>query len=405
MANDKQGSEPTSDQLRKSKERISSRKRKKYANLEYLQPLFRSGIAEKSPVKYDRCRRCSSTLRQEDGKLKSSFCNKRFCAVCNHRRTAILIEKFIPKLLRNLRNGHQHHHTVLTFRTNNNNNLQKEYNLIWTIWDKVKRSIEYHLSDGKLSHKKPDKFSGVIRLEINWKQNDKYPDGKYHPHFHILAVGDTEVSHFIRKKWLYFCDRLGKEASYNAQEGRIVSEAKGALREMFKYIHKPATEDGKAYPPQVIDNIFRTIKGKRTIRSYGNFRNSNHNKNLEEEVKEELEDYDPNIYAFRRPEEKDIWEYEAEENAYYSTLHGDQLLPTDEAHTRTGTPALTRQDNPHKMGSEPPPTAYPEAPFRSAIGAYTGHTDNLSGDASDTYRKKLTLRYWKEHKAKQKGDE
>lgn len=382
-----------SEKVAESRQRISSRRRKKWANLDYLQPLFDEGIADRSPVKYHKCLNCSSVITQNDGKLQASYCNKRFCAVCNHRRTAILIDKFLPEIKESISNGGQFKHITLTFGTKNNNNLQKEYDLLWKAWKKTRRSVKYHIRNGDIEHTVgEERLSAIVKLEINYKQNEKYPDGKYHPHLHLIVKGNGRLSKFLKDKWLEMCHKIEKDASSRAQNTTNVY-SQDALLEVFKYVHKPVDEDGNPYPPEVIDNIFRTLKGKRILRTYGDFRNQNDDKTTEEEVEEDLEDFDPSTYAWKHPEKNDCWKYDKEHGQWFSMRTGETLLDTEPAHA--GGRALTSQDNPDKTTTR---AAATDPLTNGAITVFEGHMRKLSPEPEDDIFRRQIKRSWEEWK-------
>lgn len=376
-----QADKPSSERRQESRQRLTARRKKKHITLDYLQPLFEEGIASSSPVNYARAKRCGCSIRQEDGKLKSTYCNKRFCVVCNNRRTAILIDRFEPTLLNDIKKGYSYQHIVLTVPTKNGNDLKKDHSDLWEIWDKTRNSIEYHLSKGNLQHIcKDDKLTAVVKSEINFKKNDKYPDGKYHPHLHLLVRGNGRLAKAIKKRWVKFAKKVGKRASYAAQDSGPVYST-DALLEVFKYLHKPTTEDGDPYPPEAIDAIFRTIRGRRIVRAYGDLYDPD--QSVKEQVEEDLEDYDPNLYAFKRIGDKVLWNWDGPMETWVDEETGQLLIDPER---------LTSKDKSDKSNSTPPADTGRKGPLQA-------HSETLSPSVTDKVFKERIKQKWKEHRA------
>ena len=348
-----------------------------------------SGIAEESPVNYHRCLSCTSTIVQENGQLTSTYCNKRFCAVCSNRRTAILIDKFEPVLENSISNDHEFKHITLTLRTFDNNNLEEDFKKLQEVWKRTRRSIRNAFDGGSLEHiTSQEQLNGILRFEINYNNVDY--SGKFHPHIHLLVRGNHRLSRFIKKKWLKFARKLGNNPEEYAQETSNVYSTDG-LKEVTKYVHKPLNDEGEEYPPEVIDEIWRLVKGRRMLRSYGVFRNKE--KELEEEVEEELEEQESTIKPWKREDEEIIWEWHTEEKNWIDEETGDFLLndASKDAHTGTRARALTRKDNSYKPGL----SGLTEDTLKQA---YPGHFKKLEPDKHDRIYKKRIFEEWEKFK-------
>ena len=201
---------------------------------------------------------CASSLVLEDGKLTGRYCKNRWCMVCNRIRTAQLIHTYSPVLDEWT---HKHfltltvpnvkaHELGLTIKIMNNafrqiqNNLKKRTSRAVSLFPKIK---------------------GFRKLECTY--NPVRDD--YHPHFHIIL--DSEFGAIdIKEMWL-------KKFPICADIAQHISRADdNTCIELFKYFTKVLTKttnekNEKKYSicPQVLDTIFKSIKGIRTFQTFG----------------------------------------------------------------------------------------------------------------------------------------
>jgi hypothetical protein len=172
--------------------------------------------------------------------------------------------------------------------------------------ESVRNSLRYDYGKGGA-------VSYVAKLEITY---DGEKD-KYHPHFHLIVKG-KKVQKSLLKKWLKFSRKKGLgKTNPGAQSSRPVEDG-DALVEVLKYVtkfgEKEKTEDGgkkfKVYPPKKLDRIFRAIRGKKILRTCGDFHNTSEKfETVEEEVDEEIAE-EATVEEFKRYGEKVLWEWD-----------------------------------------------------------------------------------------------
>ena len=98
----------------------------------------------------------------------------------------------------------------------------------------------------------------------------KHTDFMYHVHLHVLIQGEGNAR-YLKKSWL----KRHPEASKYAQDIRKFGEENGSLRELLKYLAKPAAsgEERRNWTPEAMHKaiayIYDKLRGKRTMFSYG----------------------------------------------------------------------------------------------------------------------------------------
>ena len=200
---------------------------------------------------------CASKLIKEGDKITGQYCKNRWCMVCNRIRTAQLIHTYQDTI-----NSWENKH-FLTLTVPN----VKAHELPLTI-SVMNNGLRQILNTLKMrSYRKVQlfpKIKGFRKLECTF--NPERVD--YHPHFHLIV--DSEYAAIeIKEQWLKkfpACSDLAQHISKADDKTSI---------ELFKYftkiLTKTKTPDGKKYEilPQVLDTIFRSIKGVRTFQNFG----------------------------------------------------------------------------------------------------------------------------------------
>jgi hypothetical protein len=192
---------------------------------------------------------CASSIKQEGKKITSRYCKNRWCLVCNRIRTAQLIKGYEAPL-RELKNPQ---FVTLTRPTVPAELLEQ------TIIEDTKafRRILDRL------RKRGHTLTGVRKLEATAP-----PDGKYHPHFHIIMEGEAEA-HMLVREWL----NEFPESKASAQDVQPANDS--TIKELMKYFTKifstKKNEDGtlQETDPQRLDVIFRAMQGKRVYQPFG----------------------------------------------------------------------------------------------------------------------------------------
>jgi len=223
------------------------------------QKLLRSLSKLDSPLakKYDNALFCSSVIEQDGNKLRSRFCNQRFCRICNRIRTAKLIKGYSPDIDR----MSDPRFVTLTIKNVSGEDLRSAIRKMISDFRKI-QELRRKLNKAPIS--------GIRKLEVTYNPDEK----NFHPHFHFILEGEQIADELI-KSWL---DR-NSTANIKGQDQR---EAKDPI-ELFKYFAKLTSKSksdviiirkGKATRleysyPEALDLIFRAMEGTRVVQPIG----------------------------------------------------------------------------------------------------------------------------------------
>ena len=253
------------------------------------QKLLRALLKLGSPLakKYDDTLLCSSVLEQDGNKLRSRFCNNRWCNICNRIRTAKLIKGYgaaIDSMI-------DPRFVTLTVPNVPAEELRAEIRRMLSEFRKIQEL--------RRKQKKP-LIRGIRKLEVTYN-----PDlQNFHPHFHFIVEGEAAADELI-ECWL---DR-NAAADKRGQDQR---EAKNPI-ELFKYFAKLTSKSksdtiiiraGKMIRieysyPEALDLVFQAIQGTRIIQPIGGIKY----------IKEDIEDIETVEVADLDPEEA-LWIYQ-----------------------------------------------------------------------------------------------
>ena len=253
--------------LKKGVQTLTSRALSKVITGKYLYPLI--DLKSELCHSYWNTWHCVEQLNQsEDGKITSKYCNNRWCLVCNRIRTGKMVNGYSPVIEK----WNDLQFLTLT-RPNVFDGLKGEYESMQIAWSRAKQRLK---RNGLVAQ-------GIRKNETTWRQHSGY-----NCHYHIIVDGEDYGKALI-DEWL----NLNSTANRRGQDQR-----KGdadTVKEMFKYMTKlwktTKDEDGNVkhvipYPPQVMDYIFQSMKGKRSIQPFGGVKR----------VSEEVEDLDANVF-------------------------------------------------------------------------------------------------------------
>ena len=254
------------------------------------QKLLRALIKLGSPLakRYDNTLYCSSVLEQDGNRLRSRFCNSRWCNICNRVRTAKLIKGYgraIDSML-------DPRFVTLTVPNVPAAELRAE----------IKRMLSEFRKIQELRRKqKKTLLRGIRKLEVTYN-----PDlNNFHPHFHFIIDGEDNAKELIQS-WM---DRH-TSADIRGQDQR---EAKNPI-ELFKYFTKLTSKSktdtiiiksGKMVRieysyPEALDIVFQTIDGIRIFQPIGGIRY----------VKEDPGEFETATVEDLEPEESALWIYQ-----------------------------------------------------------------------------------------------
>jgi hypothetical protein len=243
-----------------------------------------------SPVPYSRARHCCEVVEQRDGKLTSNYCRCRWCLTCNRIRAGVRINRYLPVFEDWDRNGGVNFVTLTVPNC--------EGSELGDTLDEMLHKLK--LCRRQIRRTRGLEYKGVRSIEVTYNSNN----GTYHPHFHIAVCGRAAAI-ALRDEWL----KRWPEARRVAQDVTEWDGDPGSLKELVKYPTKlMATGEDEEQPPvEVLDLIFRVLKGRHLFRPVG-FDVSDYHEDLDPSVDlEEFEDQEATVAAFRRPEEKILW--------------------------------------------------------------------------------------------------
>lgn len=251
----------------------------KFTQQKLLKALLKLG----SPLskKYDATIFCSSVLEQDGNKLRSRFCNNRWCNICNRIRTAKLIKGYGAAIESML----DPRFVTLTVPNVSAAELRSEIRRMLSEFRKIQEL--------RRKQKKP-LIRGIRKLEVTYN-----PDlQNFHPHFHFIVEGESSANELI-EAWL---DR-NTTADKRGQDQR---EAKNPI-ELFKYFAKLTSKSksdtiiikaGKMVRieysyPEALDLVFQAIEGTRIIQPIGGIKYIKGAEDIEDIETIEIIDLDP----------------------------------------------------------------------------------------------------------------
>ena len=253
------------------------------------QKLLRALLKLGSPLakKYDATLFCSSVLEQDGNKLRSRFCNNRWCNICNRIRTAKLIKGYGAAIESMV----DPRFVTLTVPNVPATELRAEIRRMISEFRKIQEL--------RRKHKKP-LIRGIRKLEVTYN-----PDlQNFHPHFHFIIEGEAAADELI-EAWLdrnTTADRRGQDQK----------KAKNPI-ELFKYFAKLTSKSksdtiiikaGKMVRieysyPEALDLVFQAIEGTRIIQPIGGIKY----------VKEDIEDLET-VVVEDLDSEQALWIYQ-----------------------------------------------------------------------------------------------
>jgi plasmid rolling circle replication initiator protein Rep len=191
---------------------------------------------------------CGSIILQEGNKMKSGYCNARWCNTCNRMRTAKLIHAYKSTL----EAFKDPYFVTLTFPNVNGSELRQT----------TKKMIQNAVLIIK-NRRKINEINGIRKLETTYNE----PRDDFHPHFHFIIDG-KENAEYVRDEWL----KRYKDAQPWSQDIRKAD--KGSIIELFKYTTKIVSKSKREFDVFVyaLNTIFTAMYGIRSFQSFGKVR-------------------------------------------------------------------------------------------------------------------------------------
>lgn len=230
---------------------------------------------------------CNDYLFQDGKKITGQFCKKRSCLICSRIYAARLFEAYSEPLFE----LDELYMVTLTAPTVTSDKLKSEinkrYKTITEIKDLLRKTYKI-------------KLKGIRKLEITYNLKTK----EFHPHYHLI-VSTKQAAELIKTYWL----KKIPEASPKAQDVRKASGK--ALFELFKYVTKSVVKS--IYDASALDEMYKSIKGIRTIQSFG----------IKKKTEIKIEKYE-SVIIEHKTERIDVWKWCNKEKDWY-TSEGEQM--------------------------------------------------------------------------------
>ena len=214
---------------------------------------------------YSHTLSCGSTLKQENGKITSSYCGHRWCIVCSNIRTGKAINGYESQL-EALRDPQ----FVTLTAVNVYDNPRDEVNRMQKVFANI----------NDLMKKRGFRIKGLRKLEITHGANG------FNPHYHIIMEGRIEAE-MLLNEWM-------KRNDCNDRAQSIRKADRGAMLELLKYSTKLTA---KATDICALDAIFVALQGKKTLQSFGGIK----------PVREEITDLEATIETDQETTEIYVW--------------------------------------------------------------------------------------------------
>ena len=207
----------------------------------------------------------------------ASSCKQRFCPVCNHKRSMLYFNRFVPIFKNLLAQGY--YINMLNFTIVDDSSLSHSLEVL----TKAFRYI-CHESKEYSSVFKSMFVGGISSKEIKLGENSKL----WHPHIHCLVVKDRYSQDFEYLKYIWnnavrICGgypsatNSGKYGSVfissvvdkTIGDTQYVKSVESGVLETMKYITKFDYQLDNEYLPELV----KTLKGVRSVNTWGCLRN------------------------------------------------------------------------------------------------------------------------------------
>jgi len=186
---------------------------------------------------------CSSVLLQHDKTLTSTYCNNRWCIVCNRIRTAKLIKGYLPEI----KKFKDPQFVTTTIVNTPPDGLKTALNEMIRISSKINNTFR---------RRKDFHITGLRKIECTYNKEEN----SYHLHIHWIVDGIVPAKALV-KAWL----SNFPDANRAGQDIRPADEK--SLIEMFKYATKLVAKDNQE--ARALDVIFSAFKRKRVFQPIG----------------------------------------------------------------------------------------------------------------------------------------
>lgn len=236
---------------------------------------------------------CDELVQYPDGKVTSKYCKNRWCIVCNRIRSAIL-HNTVKKPLEGVKSCFVLLTSALTKQCMTLDELNYTLDLYYKSWCKVWRNTK----------NKYGKLKCLRKIEITYS----FRDGWFHPHYHIMIEGNSDVGEYVVSEWRRIMLVNGIHTTEKGNGSITANE--GAFSEIFKYVCKmyDTVENSNTrkidyvipYPAQKLDDIFCALQKRKIFQTY----------NLGKIEVEEFDDLEATVFTEEMIDDLIFWNWE-----------------------------------------------------------------------------------------------
>jgi hypothetical protein len=203
---------------------------------------------------------CANVVVQEGTKLNTGLCRKRWCIVCQRKKTAELLNGYTESL-QALQEEEQLFIVTLTaqnIKALRPVDLRNEFKVYNEEFKRVKDSI-------RKTHKL--KTNGFKKLECTFNMKS----GEYHPHMHLIIQG-KEQADLVVKYWIkQMKKRYGRnKVSRKGQDIAPIGNTEKDYIEVFKYATKGSVKD--TFEAVAEDLMIEALEGLQVFKPIGSLR-------------------------------------------------------------------------------------------------------------------------------------
>lgn len=217
---------------------------------------------------------CNSVYEQKGNTLTTTYCNNRWCMVCNRIRTAKMINGYIDPIKALI----DPYMVTLTVPNVPDAELSHTIDLMISAFSKIVNSWN--------THNKENKLTGIRKIECTYNPNTD----TFHPHFHVILSKKENASSLVDKWLRAFPD--AKNIAQNCKQADLFS-----LMELFKYFTKILTNKHDFYAEKM-DIIFNSMRRRRVYQPFGNVHI----------VSEDIDEYETQAYKDLADEDR-MWKW------------------------------------------------------------------------------------------------
>jgi hypothetical protein len=190
---------------------------------------------------------CGDVIFQDGQRIRSTYCKRRWCGVCNSIRTATLIKGY-SDVLGDFKDPYL---VTLSLRNVKAEDLEPTIRYMTSKLARVRQKLK----------KRGYNLQGIRNHECTYNVDRD----DFHPHMHMIVEGEDEA-HLMRMEWLSSVP----ESGWKGQDVRPAD--KETIMEVFKYVSKVIVKGKDGNPihyPKAMDVIYNAYNKKRVIQPFG----------------------------------------------------------------------------------------------------------------------------------------